>query len=103
MGHSGDPDEFLEILDNKLWPVVGNDTRTGSWIFFLGSLQNDFNIWFGHLLSDLPMDNRATTAIQETAQVVESATDVEVRNIHVPVVNHGRNVNYRPVTTLSDR
>jgi len=86
MGHSGDPDEFLEILCNELWTVVGNDPWTGSWILFLGSLQDDFNIWLGHLLSDLPMDDGATAAIQETAQVVESATNVEVRNIHVPVV-----------------
>ena len=86
MSHSGDPDEFLEILGNKLWPIVGNDTRAGSRVFLLGSLQNDFNIWFGHLLSDLPMDYGATATIQKAAQVIESATDVEVRNIHVPVV-----------------
>ena len=86
MGHAGDPNEFLEILCNELWPVVGNNPWAGSWIFFLGSLQDDFNIWFGHLLSDLPVDDGAAASIQETAQVVEGATDVEVRDIHVPVL-----------------
>lgn len=78
MGHSGDPNEFLEIFSNELRPVVRDDPRAGSWIFLLGSLQNDFNIWFGHLLSDLPMDNGTTAAIQEAAQVVEGATDVDI-------------------------
>ncbi len=86
MGHSGNTDEFLEVFCNELRSIVGDDPRAGSWIFLLGALKDDFNVWFGHLLSDLPMDNGATAAIQEAAQVVESATDVEVRNIHVPVV-----------------
>ena len=36
MGHSGKPDEFLEILSNEQWPVVGNDPWTGSREFLLG-------------------------------------------------------------------
>lgn len=85
MGHAGKPDEFLEVLGNELRPVVGDDSWTGSRVFLLGSLQDDFNIWFGHLLSDLPMDYGTTASIQEAAQVVEGATDIEVRNIHVPM------------------
>src|SRR5512133_4030037 len=85
MGHSRYPDEFLEVLGNELWPVVGNDPWPGRRVFLLGPFQNDFHVSFGHLLPDLPMDDGATASIQEAAQVVEGATDVEVRNIHMPV------------------
>jgi len=86
MGHSRDPDEFFEILGNELWPVVGNNPWAGSWVFLLGSLQDDFYIRFGHLLSDLPMDDGTAASIEEAAQVVEGASDVEVRDIHMPVL-----------------
>ena len=85
MGHTGDPDKFLEIFGNELRAVVGNDARTGSRVLFLGSLKDDFYVSFGHLLSDLPMDDGAAASIEEAAQVVEGAADVEVRNIDVPV------------------
>jgi hypothetical protein len=32
------------------------------------------------------VDDRAATAIQQAAQVVESATDVEIGDIHMPVL-----------------
>ena len=86
MGHSGDPDKFLEIFGNELRPVVGNYPWAGSRVFLFGALQNDLNVWFGHLLSDLPMDDGTATAIQEAAQVVEGATDVEIRDIDVPML-----------------
>ena len=57
MGHSGKPDEFLEILGNELRPVVGNDPWTGSRVFLLGPLKDDFHVSFGHLFPDLPMDD----------------------------------------------
>jgi len=86
MGHAGNPDEFLEIFGYKLRAVVGNYPWARSRVLFFGSFEDDFNISFGHLLSDLPMDDGATAAIQEAAQVVEGATDVEVRDIDVPVL-----------------
>ena len=86
MGHPRDPDEFLEILGYELRAVVGNDPWAGSRVFLLGSFKDDFYVSFGHLLPDLPMDDGAAASIQEAAEVVEGTTDVEVRNIHVPVL-----------------
>lgn len=85
MGHAGKPDEFLEILGDELWPIVGNNSRAGSRVFLLGPFKNDFYVSFGHLLSDLPMDDGTAAPIQEAAQVVEGATDVEIRDINMPV------------------
>lgn len=93
MGHSGDPNEFFEILGNELRAVVGNDPWSGSRVFLFGALKDDFNIWFGHLLSDLPVDNGTAATIQEAAQIIESATDVEIRNINVPVVMRQQRLN----------
>lgn len=75
MGHARDPDEFLEVLGNELRPVVGDDTTAGCRVLFFGSLQNDFNIWFGNLLPNFPMVDGTAVSIQEAAQVVEGATD----------------------------
>jgi hypothetical protein len=32
------------------------------------------------------MDDRATAAIQEAAQVVEGAMDIEIRDVHMPML-----------------
>ena len=85
MGHSGKPDEFLEIPGNELWSVVGDDPWPCSRVFLLGPFKNYFHVSLGHLFPDLPVDDRAAAAIQQAAQVVESATDVEIGDIHMPV------------------
>ena len=61
--------------------------------FSLARCKNDFNVSFGHLLPDLPMDDGAAASIQKAAQVVEGATDVEVRNIHMPVFMRQQRLN----------
>ena len=93
MGHSGNPDEFFEILCNELRAIVGNNPWTCSRVFLLGPLKDGFYVTFSHLLSDLPMDDRAAASIEEAAQVVEGATDVEVRDIHMPVLMRQRRLN----------
>jgi len=86
MRHSRDADEFLEILGNKLWAVIGNDPWPGFRKVLLGALQNDLYIHFRHLFPDLPMDDEATTSIKNAAQIIERAADVDIRNIHMPMV-----------------
>ena len=86
MRHPGYPDELFEVFGNELRPVVGNDSRSGSRVLFFRSLKNDFNLFLGHLLSDLPMDDGTTATIEKAAQVVEGTADIEVRNIYMPVV-----------------
>lgn len=85
MSHPGYPDILLEIFGNELGAVVGNNPRSGFRVLLPGTLKNDFNICFGHLLPYLPMDNSATATVQEAAQVIESPMDVEIRDVHMPV------------------
>jgi len=85
MGHPRDPDELLEIFGNELGAIVGNNPGLGFRVFLLGPLEDDFHVCLCHLLSDLPMDDRAAAAIQEAAQVVECAMDVEIRDVYMPM------------------
>jgi hypothetical protein len=62
--------------------VVGNDPRPGFRVFSPGPFKDDFHVTLCHLLSDLPRDDKATASIQKAAQVIEGATDIEVREIH---------------------
>lgn len=41
-------DELLEIFGNELRSVITDDSRVNTWVFFQGSLNNDFNILFNH-------------------------------------------------------
>ena len=86
MRHARQPDELLEVFGDELRPVVGDDPWPGFRELLLGPLQDDFHIRFGHLLPDLPMDDVPAAAIQETAQVVESTAQVDVGDIHMPVL-----------------
>ena len=67
MRHTRDADEFLEILGNKLWPVIRNNPWPGFGKFLLGASQDDLHIHFRHLFPDLPMDNETAASIEETA------------------------------------
>ena len=86
MRHTRDADEFLEILGNKLWAVIGNDPWSGFRKALFGALKDDLHIHFRHLFPDLPMNDEATASIENTAQIIECATDVDIRNIHMPMV-----------------
>ena len=85
MCHAGNADELFEILGDKLWPVVGNNPWAGIGEFLFASLQYDFNICFGHLLPDLPVNYVTTASVQKAAQVIEGTADVYVGHIHMPM------------------
>ena len=55
-------------------------------IFFLGAFQDGFDVGLFHLLPDFPVDDQAAAAVQGAAQVVEGAADVDVGDVHVPVL-----------------
>lgn len=67
MRHSADPYEFLEILGNKLRPVVGNDPGPRIRVFSLGPFQYDLDPRFRHTLPDFPMHNESAISIQRGA------------------------------------
>jgi len=84
--HAGDTDELFEIARHKLWAVVGDDPRVGSGIFFACSLQDHFDVDLLHLLADFPVHDRAAATIQHAAHKVKRAADIEVADVHVPVL-----------------
>src|SRR5438128_2213507 len=51
-----------------------------------GPLQDDLHLGFGHRLANLPMHQVAAVAVEHTAEVIESARQIEIGDIHVPVL-----------------
>jgi hypothetical protein len=49
-------------------------------------LNDALDVRLGHLLANLPVHDRAARAVQQRAQVVERAGNVEVRDVDVPVL-----------------
>ncbi len=85
MGHAGDADELLEVLGDELRAVVGDDAWSDAGIGFAGALDDGFHVGFLHFLADFPVDDEAAAAIEDGAEEVKGAGDVEVTDIDVPV------------------
>src|ERR1700694_4198224 len=64
MGQTGQADKLLEVLGNKLRPVVGNDPRGSTRISFSSSLHDDLDVKLRHRGAQFPMQQEARTAIQ---------------------------------------
>ena len=85
MRHAADPDELLEVLGDELRPVVRDDSWCHAREAFPGTLHDLLDVCLGHRRTDLPVNDGAATAVEDAAQVVERASDVEVSDVHVPV------------------
>lgn len=83
--HAADADELLEVPGDELGAVVGDDSRRDAGKFLPRPLDDLLDVGLGHGFADLPVDGESATAIEEAAQVVEGAGDVEVGDINVPV------------------
>lgn len=88
MRHAADADEVLEVLGHELRTVVRDDTWRHPREAFPGPLDDLLDFLLFHGCTDFPVDDEAAAAIQETAQVVEGTRDVEIRDVHVPVLMH---------------
>ena len=55
-------------------------------IGFAGALEDGFHVGFLHFLADFPVDDEAAVAVEDGAEEVKSAGDVEVADIDVPVL-----------------
>src|SRR5258708_12904914 len=86
MRHPCDADELLEVSGNELRSVVGDDSRFGFRAFLSCSLQDDFDLRFGHRFPQIPMNDRTAVAIQNAAQAIERTAHVDVGNIDVPML-----------------
>ena len=85
MCHAGDADELLEILGDELRPVVADDAWPSVGVGLAGALEDGLDVTFLHFFADFPVDDEATVAIEDGAEEVERAGDVEVTDIDVPV------------------
>ena len=86
MRHAADANELLEIPGNELRAIVGDNTRPGVRESFSASLNDLLDVGLGHRLAQLPVDDEPAAAIEQAAQVVEGAGDVDVGDIDVPVL-----------------
>ena len=85
VGHAGDADELLEVLGDELGTVVGDDARLGVGVGFAGALDDGFHVGFLHFFADFPVNDEAAEAVEDGAEEVKRAGDVEVADIDVPV------------------
>src|SRR5262249_30229467 len=83
---AADPDELLEVPGDELRAVVGDDPRRNPGEPLPRSLHDLLHVGLGHRLAQFPMDDEAATAVEQAAQVVERAGDVDVRDINVPML-----------------
>jgi hypothetical protein len=84
--HARDANELLEVASDELRAIVGDDSRLGFQVLLLGSPQDHFDIGFSHRLTQIPMHEETTESIQNAAQVIEGAAQVDVGNVDMPVL-----------------
>jgi hypothetical protein len=86
MSHLAKPDVLLEVLADKLGPSVRDEAGMLTWELLLGSLDDDLNILPSHRFPDLPVNHIAAVSIQQTAQVIEGAANIEIRYVYMPML-----------------
>src|SRR5580692_3890728 len=86
MSHARDANELLEVASNELRAIVRNDPWLRFRVLLLGSLQDQFDISFSHGLTQIPMHEETTEPVQNAAQVIERAAQVDVGNVDMPVL-----------------
>ena len=86
MRHARDANELLQIAGNELRAIVRDNAWLCFRVLFLGAFENYFDISFPHRLAQIPMHKETAEPVQNAAQVVERAAQVDVGNVDVPVL-----------------
>src|ERR1700682_3684028 len=60
---------------------------------FSSALQDALDIGLGHRLTDLPVNDGSAGAVENRAEVVERAGDVEVGHVNMPVFMRSERLN----------
>ena len=60
-------------------------SRSRPWNLLLPPFQNQLHFRFRHRLPNILMNDIAAKTVQYTAQVVKGSTQIDIRNIHMPV------------------
>ena len=76
----------LKSLAMNCGPLSEMMRGRGVGVGFAGALDDGFHVDFLHFLADFPVDDEAAAAIEDGAEEVEGAGDVEVADIDVPVL-----------------
>ena len=84
--HARDANELFEVASDELRPVVRDDPRLRHRVLLLGAFENYFDIRFPHGLTQVPMHEETTEPVQNAAQVIEGAAQVDVGNVDMPVL-----------------
>jgi len=85
MRHAGQPNELFKVFGEELRAVVRYDSGARFRKLLLCLLNDDFYIRLLHLLPDLPVNDKTAASVEEAAQVVKRAANVDVRNVYVPM------------------
>ena len=85
MSHAGDSNELFEVFCDELRSVVGDDSRSDTWVALTGVLDDGGDVFFLHFLANFVVNDESATAIEYGTEEVESASNVEVTDIDMPV------------------
>lgn len=85
VGHAGDADELFEVFGDELGSVVGDDARSDSGVTLAGALEDGLDVLFLHFFADFVVDDESAAAIEDGAEEVECARDVEIADVDVPM------------------
>src|SRR4029450_13388970 len=85
MCHSANANELLEVPGHELRPVVRDDPGTLPGEMLARPLDDRFDLRLFHSRADLPVHDVPAVALEQRAQEVERAGDVDVGDIDVPV------------------
>ncbi len=86
VGHAGDAHKFLEILGDELRPVVGDDARGLVGKGFAAALDDDFDVGFFHLRTDVPVYDKAAVAVEDGEEKIKGASYIYEADIDMPLL-----------------
>ena len=73
--------KFLNSPRDELRTVIADDSRMSLWILLPSALQHTLDIERGHPLSNFEVHDAAAGSVENGAQIVEDAAQVQVRNV----------------------
>ena len=83
--HASEADKFAKITRDTLRPVVGNHARARVGKLLSGALEDGRDVMRRHGFAQFPVHEKPRPAIENRAQIVERARDIDVREIDVPM------------------
>ena len=86
VGHAGEANKLFEVPGDELQAIVGDDPWRGLRVHFSGLLEDDLDLGLGHGFLYIPMNHPAAHTVEQAAEIIKCAGDMDIRDIHVPVL-----------------